>query len=100
MQISPDGSHAAIRTSSKLTSYDNKGFQEIYTYNPDTGLIRCASCNPTGAPPTADVEASQNGRFMADDGRTFFASKDALDPARQRRRRSSTSTSTSTAGRS
>ncbi len=80
MQISPDGSHAAIRTSSRLTSYDTKGFQEIYTYNADTGLIRCASCNPTGAPPTADVEASQNGRFMADDGRTFFASKDALDP--------------------
>ena len=80
MQISPDGSHAAIRTSSKLTSYDTRGFQQIYSYNADTGLIRCASCNPTGAPPTADVEASQNGRFMADDGRTFFASKDALDP--------------------
>jgi hypothetical protein len=80
MQISPDGSHAAIRTSSNLTSYDTHGFQEIYTYNPETGLIRCASCNPSGAPPTADVEASQNGRFMADDGRTFFASKDALDP--------------------
>lgn len=80
MQISPDGSHAAIRTSSKLTSYDTKGFQEIYTYNPENDLIRCASCDPSGAAPTADVEASQNGRFMADDGRTFFASKDSLDP--------------------
>jgi hypothetical protein len=83
MQISPNGSHAAIRTSSKLTSYDTRGFQEIYTYNADTGLIRCASCNPSGAAPTADVEASQNGRFMADDGRTFFASKDSLDPRDQ-----------------
>jgi hypothetical protein len=80
MQISPDGSHAAIRTSSRMTSYDPKGFQEIYTYNADTGAIRCASCDPTGAPPNADAEASQNGRFMADDGRTFFASKDSLDP--------------------
>jgi hypothetical protein len=80
MQIAPNGSHAAIRTKSALTSYDTKGFQEIYTYNADTGLIRCASCDPTGAAPTADAEASQNGRFMADDGRTFFASKDRLDP--------------------
>jgi hypothetical protein len=80
MQISPDGSHAALRTSSDLTSYDTHGFQEIYSYNADTGLIRCASCDPTGAAPKANVEASQNGRFMADDGRVFFASKDSLDP--------------------
>ena len=80
MQISPDGSHAAIRTASDMTSYDTRGFQQIYTYGADSGLIRCASCSPEGAPPKADVEASQNGRFMSDDGRTFFASKDALDP--------------------
>ncbi len=80
MQISPDGSHAAIRTSSNLTSYNSGGRQEIYTYNANTGQIMCASCDPTGAPPKFDVEASQNGRFMADDGRTFFGSKDALDP--------------------
>ena len=24
----------------------------MYTYNPETGVIRCASCIPTGEPPT------------------------------------------------
>jgi hypothetical protein len=83
MQISPDGRFAAIRTKSALTSHPTNGFQQIYTYNADTGLIRCASCNPSGAPPTADVRASQNGRFMADDGRTFFSTQDRLDPRDQ-----------------
>jgi hypothetical protein len=83
MQISPDGRFAAFQTDSRLTSYDTKGFDQIYTLNVDSGLIRCASCNPTGAPPTGDVLASQNGRFMADDGRTFFTTTDRLDPKDQ-----------------
>jgi hypothetical protein len=99
IQISPDGSHAAFLTASRLTSYDNQGWREMYTFNPETGVIRCASCIPTGEPPTVlrpaeevgnssidparleaskDVMASQSGRFMADDGRTVFATSDAL----------------------
>ena len=35
-QISPDGAHAAFLTKSQLTSYDNDGFDEVYTYEPDT----------------------------------------------------------------
>jgi hypothetical protein len=80
MQIAPDGRFAAIRTSSRLSSHDTKGFQQIYTLNVDSGLIRCASCNPTGAPPTDDARASMNGRFMANDGRTFFSTTDRLHP--------------------
>jgi hypothetical protein len=83
LQISPDGGHAAFVTKSKLTSYDNQGFAEMYTYDPGTDDLLCASCNPTGAPPVADVLASQGGRFMADDGRAFFATKDALVPRDQ-----------------
>jgi hypothetical protein len=98
IQISPDGSHVALLTASRLTSYDNQGWREMYTFNPETGVIRCASCIPTGEPPTVlrppeeignssnparlqpskDVMASQSGRFMADDGRTVFATSDAL----------------------
>ena len=54
----------------------------------------CVSCIPDGAPPTADVEASQNGPFMSDDGRIFFSTADPLVPADADRARSPTSTST------
>jgi hypothetical protein len=80
MQISPDGAHAAMLTKSQLTSYDNNGFREMYTYDADSGVVHCASCNPSGAPPTADVAASEGGRFMSDDGRTFFSTSDPLVP--------------------
>ena len=80
MQISPDGAHAAMLTASRLTSYDNEGFREMYTYDAESGAIHCASCNPSGAPPSADVAASEGGRFMANDGRTFFSTPDSLVP--------------------
>ena len=62
---------------------------------PASGEVQCASCNPTGAPPSmlrsdppgneagttsADVMASNSGRFMSDDGRVAFATADALSP--------------------
>jgi hypothetical protein len=73
----------------------------MYTYNAETGVVRCASCLPDGEPPqvlrppeesglaqfeidperaepSKDVMASQSGRFMADDGRVVFATSDAL----------------------
>ena len=96
IQISPDGEHVAFLTAARLTSYDNEGWREIYTFDPETGVIRCASCIPDGEPPrilraaeepgaqgdrglaSKDVMASQSGRFMADDGRIAFATSDAL----------------------
>jgi hypothetical protein len=99
MQISPKGDHAAFLTAARLTSYDNEGWREMYTFDPETGAIRCASCNPSGEPPqivrppldpnktginelnmkpSADVMASQSGPFMSNDGRVAFATSDAL----------------------
>ncbi|HEY1354789.1 MAG TPA: fibronectin type III domain-containing protein [Solirubrobacterales bacterium] len=101
IQISPDGSHVAFLTAARLTGYDNQGWREMYVYNPETGVIRCASCIPTGEPPqvlrppeetglaqfpfepergepSKDVMASQSGRFMSDDGRVVFATSDSL----------------------
>jgi hypothetical protein len=78
VQISPNGAHAAFLTGSRLSPFDTKGFKEVYTYNADTGVIRCASCNPNGSPPTGNAAVSQGGRFMSNDGRTFFATPDAL----------------------
>ncbi len=80
LQLSDDGSHAAFVTAARLTGYDNMGFKVMYTYDADTGLIRCASCDPTGSPPTANVTASEGGPFMSDDGRAFFATLDSLVP--------------------
>ena len=80
INISPDGGHAAFVTDSQMTSFDSDGLQMMYAYDATTGTIFCASCNPSGALPQFNVEAAQNGPFMSDDGRAFFATKEALVP--------------------
>jgi hypothetical protein len=104
MQISADGKHAAFLTRAELTGYSHKYFDnfgvertsfQMYAFDAFTGDVQCASCNPTGTPPTilrsdppgnvvnqssADVMASKNGRFMSDDGRVAFATADRLAP--------------------
>ena len=99
MQISPDGSHMAFLSKTQATAYantqlDDQGrptqWEEMYTFDPSNGNVQCASCIPSGAPPsifwldyvtsshTYDVKASQSGRFMADDGKVAFSTTDAL----------------------
>jgi hypothetical protein len=78
MQVSPDDSHMAFLTASPVTPYDNAGHLEMYTYDPATEKVACASCIPSGAPATSDAGASENGLFMTDDGRVFFTTDDAL----------------------
>jgi hypothetical protein len=53
----------------------------MYAYDAVSGNLKCVSCNPSGAPPTTDVAASDGGPFMSNDGRTFFSTGDALVPA-------------------
>lgn len=78
MQITPGDTHMAFVTASQVTQYENAGHLEMYTYEPSTRDIVCVSCIPSGAPPTSNVEASQDGLFLTDDGRTFFTTEDAL----------------------
>lgn len=78
IQVAPNGEHAAFLTGSRLTSYQNNAFEEMYTYEPASGKILCASCIPNGEPPHADVAASKAGLFMANDGRAFFQTTDPL----------------------
>jgi hypothetical protein len=78
IQVSPDDSHMAFATASQVTQYDNAGKLEMYTYEPGSRALACASCLPSGKPPTSDISASQDGLFMTNDGRTFFATEDAL----------------------
>jgi hypothetical protein len=80
IQVSADGRFAAFITKTRLTTYDNAGHAEMYRFDDASGDLICVSCDPTGAPPSHDVVASQNGIFMSDDGRPFFATKDPLIP--------------------
>jgi hypothetical protein len=68
----------AFLTAGHVTQYDNAGHLEMYLYDPATRTIVCASCIPSGASPTSDVGASQDGLFMANDGRVFFSTSDPL----------------------
>jgi hypothetical protein len=78
MQVSPDGKYMAFLTVGQVTLYDNAGHSEMYLYEPDREKVLCVSCIPSGAQPTSDVVASQNGLFMTDDGRAFFTTDDPL----------------------
>jgi hypothetical protein len=80
MNVSPDGEHMAMITQERLTGYDNKGFAEMYSYEPSTEKLICVSCNPRGLPPLENVEGAILGLFMSNDGRTFFYTIDALVP--------------------
>ncbi|HEX6228455.1 MAG TPA: hypothetical protein VFZ41_03220, partial [Solirubrobacterales bacterium] len=79
--ISQDGSNAAFLTKSSLTAFDAGNRRQVYSHNAATNAVRCASCNPSGAVPVDDVvSVSESGPFMANDGRTFFATTEALVP--------------------
>jgi hypothetical protein len=78
IQVAPNDGHMAFVTNTQVTQYDNDGKTQMYRYNPVTRALICVSCRPDGEPPTSEVNASQDGLFMADDGRTFFSTEDAL----------------------
>jgi hypothetical protein len=78
MQVTADGRFAAFITASRVTSYDNAGKGEMYTYEPATERLVCASCKLDGSPPKYDVYGSQNGLFLANDGRAFFSTNDGI----------------------
>ncbi len=78
MQVTPDDAYMAFVTASQVTGYENAGHLEMYRYQPSTRQIVCVSCRPDGQPPVSNVEASQDGLFMTDDGRVFFSTEDSL----------------------
>ena len=98
---SPNGHWLAFTSLASLTGFDNtgscisdnkKGFVsgpcgEVFLYRADTGELRCASCNRTGAPPRggAHLTTPQSesltlpvSRYLTDSGRLFFDSQDSL----------------------
>jgi hypothetical protein len=77
-RVSPDGRYLAFDSRRDLTGQAPGGSQQIYLYDYATGHLSCASCSPTGAPPTASVTLS-TGTMLASDatGETTSGTGDA-----------------------
>jgi hypothetical protein len=80
LQTTPDDEYMAFVTASKVTAYDNQGHAEMYRFNLENEELICVSCKLNGKPPAGEVTGSHNGRYITDDGRTFFETTDALIP--------------------
>jgi hypothetical protein len=90
----PEGGVFLFQSHAQLTAYGNEGHGEVYRYEvaaPTGEQLTCVSCDPTGAPSSADamlqIFAGQITRSttlipnVTDDGeRAFFQSPDRLVP--------------------
>jgi hypothetical protein len=105
-KVSANGAFLLFETGRTLTSYDNvnpdtgTSATELYLYDAAADSLACASCNPSGEPPTAftiigssqpggpDSEggaieevASRAPRQLSENGQVFFDSAEGLLPA-------------------
>ena len=100
VRVTPSGSALVFQSHARLGPYDNEGVGEIYAYTPAAAAgerLLCLSCDPSGAPPSADAlleDVSQGqvghttgivGSTVIDNvteggGRVFFGSYDRLLP--------------------
>ncbi len=77
-QVTPSGDFAAFSSSVPLTGFPTAGHTAIYRYGAQGNSLICASCPTTRATLNADTELSGYGLNLADDGRVFFTSTEAL----------------------
>lgn len=99
---SPGERYVAFRTAGRLTDYDNTppnpncrnlfgspgACAQVYRYDTVTGEVVCASCDPSGAPPSGPATLGGQGlpsatgglfpRAVLDDGRVFVDSPERL----------------------
>jgi hypothetical protein len=72
-RVSPSGQFLAFMSQARLTSYNNrdavtgKPDEEVYVYNASSGIVACASCNPTGARPVGILYGALEGNFVSGD---------------------------------
>ncbi len=101
LRLSANGAFLAFESIRELTPYDNinqstgQRAVELYLYDAAANSLACASCNPSGQPPTAGGagagDNSEIGAFeeeqgraphnLAENGRLFFDSPEGLLPA-------------------
>ncbi|MET0558199.1 MAG: hypothetical protein ABW065_05960 [Solirubrobacterales bacterium] len=80
IQVTPDGAYTAFTTGSSLTDYNTDGKAQMYRYAVNNRSLICVSCRPDNQLPVSEVKGSQNGLFLAYDGRVFYSTSDALVP--------------------
>jgi hypothetical protein len=78
IQVTPSGDFAAFSSDVPLTGFPTAGHTAIYRYAAPGNSLICASCPTTRATLNADTELSEYGLNLADDGRVFFTSTEAL----------------------
>jgi hypothetical protein len=93
-RVTADGQVVLFTSQERLTAYDNAGQGELYLYDATGGRLTCVSCNPSGAPATAEAYLAGNPlsgggeprnafltRNLSKDGNhVFFQTKEALVP--------------------
>ncbi len=96
-RVSRGGEYVAFNSIRSLTGFDNTDVptgepdQEIYLYDAPHEKLNCVSCKPSGERPTAPARIYQPvsaelfyftpgslQRFVSDDGRVFFDTRDEL----------------------
>jgi hypothetical protein len=91
-RVSPNGRYLAFAAAERLTAYDNSDAltggldSEVYLYDAGADRLTCASCRPSGAPPSGGSslpippirQPNNRQRTVLDDGTVFFDSADAI----------------------
>jgi len=60
-EVTLDGRAVVFMSSQSLTGYSNEGLEEVYVYDADASRLFCASCDPSGAPPSIAGASHTNG---------------------------------------
>jgi hypothetical protein len=71
-RVSPNGQWLAFQSQQSLTGYDNRDAvsgrpdEEVYLYDAHEGVVRCASCDPTGSRPVGEEYGEHRKRVGGD----------------------------------
>jgi hypothetical protein len=88
-EVSPNGKYVLFQSANNLTSDKHAGATELYRYGAEEDQLVCASCHPSGAPPTRGGVGFPTGvggnglyqqRYLSNNGQVFFDSDEALVP--------------------
>ncbi len=101
-RVSPGGTYMAFSSKVSLTGYDNIDADgglpdpEVFLYSATSNQLTCASCNPSGEPPSSGTSNSYGGatlssssgapqgatpHYLSDGGRVLFQTREALLPS-------------------
>jgi len=71
-RTTPEGRFLAFQSHADLTEYEGEGHSEIYRYDSEDGSLVCVSCDPSGAPATADSDIQGASSPFATNTMTIF----------------------------